>query len=151
MDSLRCVVYFYNRLKVICATSKHLERNKCWQVRCNYGNLNRPLIEPNNTRNKKDFLSTEKKSKVKNKKITTIFGKSLFLIKYRMRYAINMPPNTKDFAINLTKRWLLQGYYSNRMPNLLALIWTRLPITYWHHYTYIHIICVYMYNGVNKY
>ena len=24
-----CVVYFYNRLKVICATSKHLERDKC--------------------------------------------------------------------------------------------------------------------------
>ena len=29
LDSLRCVVYFYNKLKVICATSKHLERNKC--------------------------------------------------------------------------------------------------------------------------
>ena len=25
LDSLKCVVYFYNRLKVICATSKHLE------------------------------------------------------------------------------------------------------------------------------
>ena len=29
LDSLRCVVYFYNRLKVICATNKHLERDKC--------------------------------------------------------------------------------------------------------------------------
>ena len=29
LASLRCVVYFYNRLKVICATSKHLERDKC--------------------------------------------------------------------------------------------------------------------------
>ena len=29
LDSLRCVVYFYNRLKVIYATSKHLERDKC--------------------------------------------------------------------------------------------------------------------------
>ena len=27
---------------------------------------------------------------------------SLFLIKYRMRYAIYMPPNTKDLAINQT-------------------------------------------------
>ena len=32
----------------------------------------------------------------------TAFGKSLFLIKYRMRYAIYMPPNTKDLAINQT-------------------------------------------------
>ena len=31
-DSLRCVVYFYNRPKVICATNKHLERDKCWKV-----------------------------------------------------------------------------------------------------------------------
>ena len=30
------------------------------------------------------------------------FGKSLFLTKYRMRYAICMPPNTKDLAINQT-------------------------------------------------
>ena len=29
LDSLECVVYFYNRLKVICAMSKHLERDKC--------------------------------------------------------------------------------------------------------------------------
>ena len=28
LDSLRCIVYFYNRLKVICAASKHLERDK---------------------------------------------------------------------------------------------------------------------------
>ena len=32
----------------------------------------------------------------------TAFGKSLFLIKYRMRYTIYMPPNTKDLAINQT-------------------------------------------------
>ena len=43
LDSLMCVVYFYNKLKVICATSKHLERNKCWQVGSRYGNLNRPV------------------------------------------------------------------------------------------------------------
>ena len=30
------------------------------------------------------------------------FGKSLLLIKYRMRYAIYMPPKTKDPAINQT-------------------------------------------------
>ena len=29
LDFLMCVVYFYNRLKVICVTSKHLERDKC--------------------------------------------------------------------------------------------------------------------------
>ena len=29
LDSLRCVAYFYNRLEVICTTSKHLERDKC--------------------------------------------------------------------------------------------------------------------------
>ena len=29
LDSLMCVVYFCNKLKVICATSKHLERDKC--------------------------------------------------------------------------------------------------------------------------
>ena len=52
---------------------------------------------------KKDFLSSEKKCKAKEtKKITTTFGKSLFLIKHRMRYAINMPPNTKDLAMKRT-------------------------------------------------
>ena len=50
---------------------------------------------------KKIFCPPKKRSKVK-KKITTTFGKSLFLIKYRMRYAIYMPPNTKDLAINQT-------------------------------------------------
>ena len=30
------------------------------------------------------------------------FEKSLFLTKYRMRYAIYIPPNTKDLAINQT-------------------------------------------------
>ena len=29
LDSLMCVVYFYSKLKVICVTSKHLERDKC--------------------------------------------------------------------------------------------------------------------------
>ena len=43
LDSLRCVVYFYNRLKVICATSKHLERDKCWKIGCSYVYLNRPV------------------------------------------------------------------------------------------------------------
>ena len=45
LDSLRCVVYFYNKLRVICATSKHLERDKCWQVGCSYGYLNRSVRE----------------------------------------------------------------------------------------------------------
>ena len=39
LDSLRCVVYFYNRLKVICAMSKHLESDKWWHVGCIYGYL----------------------------------------------------------------------------------------------------------------
>ena len=34
------------------------------------------------------------------KNITTTFVKSSFLAKYGMRYAIYMPPNTKDLAIN---------------------------------------------------
>ena len=59
-------------------------------------------IETNNARNKKRFSVLRKKIKAKNKKITTTFGKSLFLIKYQMRYAIYIPPNTKDLAINLT-------------------------------------------------
>ena len=60
-------------------------------------------IETNNARNRKDFLSSEKKSKAKNKKkITTAFGKLLFLIKYRLRYAIYMSSNTKDLVINKT-------------------------------------------------
>ena len=45
LNSLRCVGYFYNRLKVICATSKHLERDKYGQVGCSYGYLNRPVAE----------------------------------------------------------------------------------------------------------
>ena len=51
-------------------------------------------------KNKKDFLSFKKRSKAKNKIRTTTFGKSLFLIKYWMGYAIYMPPNTKDPATN---------------------------------------------------
>ena len=54
------------------------------------------------TQGKKIFCPSKKKSKAKNKKIMTIFGTSLFLIEYRMRYAIYMPPNTKDLAINQT-------------------------------------------------
>ena len=46
LDSVMCIVYFYNRLKVICATSKHLERDKCWKVGCSYGYLNRPVLQP---------------------------------------------------------------------------------------------------------
>ena len=63
---------------------------------------NKSLTKTNNPRNKKDFLSAQKKSKAKNKKITTTFGKTLYLIEYRVRYAIYMPTNTKDLAINQT-------------------------------------------------
>ena len=37
----------------------------------------------------------KKRAKLKTKDITTTFGKSLFLTKHRIRYAIYMPPNTK--------------------------------------------------------
>ena len=51
----------------------------------------------------KYFLSSKKKEQSSEQKdITTTFGKSLFLTQYRMRYAIYIPPNTKDLAINLT-------------------------------------------------
>ena len=59
-------------------------------------------IETNNPKNNKNVLFSQKKAKPKTKKITTTFGKSLFLIKYRMRYTICMPLNTKDIAINQT-------------------------------------------------
>ena len=52
----------------------------------------------------KGFSVLQKKSKAENKKITATFGKSLFLIKYQMRYAVYMPPNTKDLAINRNRQ-----------------------------------------------
>ena len=68
------------------------------------------VIYRNQQRKKpKTFSVFRKKSKAKNKIITTTFGKSLFLINYRMRYAIHMPPNTKDLAINRT-----MAVYGNR-------------------------------------
>ena len=60
-------------------------------------------IETNNARNKKAFLFSENKEQSqKNKRITTAFKKSLFLVKCRTRYVIYMPPDTKDLAINQT-------------------------------------------------
>ena len=54
-------------------------------------------------RKQKDLLSFKKKEQsLKQKNLTATFGKSLFLTQYRMRYAINIPPNTKDLTINLT-------------------------------------------------
>ena len=48
-DFLSRVVYFYNMLKVICATSKHLERDNCWHLGCSYGYLNKTcdMNDPN--------------------------------------------------------------------------------------------------------
>ena len=59
-------------------------------------------IETNNARKKRFFVLRKNRAKLKNKKITATFGMLLFLIKYRMRYAIYMLPNTKDLAINHT-------------------------------------------------
>ena len=91
--------------------NKSLEgRNKVAHVELLRG-LARPVpryaatvIYRNQQRKKQKRFSVlrKKRAKPKTKKITTTFGKSLFLIKYRMRYAIYMPPNTKDLAINQT-------------------------------------------------
>ena len=68
-------------------------------------------------KNKEDFLFSKKKSTTK--KITATFGKSLFLIKYQMSYAIYMPPNTKDLAINQA-----MVVYGNRQ-NATAIAWAN--------------------------
>ena len=62
------------------------------------------VIYRNQQRKKQKRFSVlrKKRAKLKSKTITTSFGKSLFLIKHRMRYAIYMPPYTKDLAINQT-------------------------------------------------
>ena len=60
-------------------------------------------METENAVHRKDFLSSEqKRAKLKTENITTTFGKLLFPIQYRMRYAIYLPPNTKDLATNQT-------------------------------------------------
>ena len=53
LDSLRCVVYFYDRLWQG-ATSNHLERDKLWHVGCSYGYLSRP-VESYNSKTLYDF------------------------------------------------------------------------------------------------
>ena len=61
------------------------------------------VIYRNQQRMKQKIFSVlQKKAKPKTKRITETFGKSLLLIKYRMRYAIYMPSNTKDLVINQT-------------------------------------------------
>ena len=91
-------------------TSDHSHRNKVAHVDLSWG-LARPVpryavtvIYRNQQRKKQEIFSVfqKKEQGQKRKKITTAFEKSLFLIKYRMRYAIYMPPNTKDLAINQT-------------------------------------------------
>ena len=82
----------------------------------------------------------KKIAKLKTKKITTVFGKSLFLIKYRMRYATSMPPNTKDLAINQAMvgygNWLnatafARANNSNLLRSLKHSMETRLNILGW--------------------
>ena len=62
------------------------------------------MIYRNQQRKKQKSFSVlrKKEQRHKQKKLTTAFGKSLFLIKYRVRWTIYMPPNTKDLAINRT-------------------------------------------------
>ena len=58
-------------------------------------------IETQQRKKQKRFsVLRKKRAKPKTKKITTTFGMSLFLIKYRIGYAIYMRLNTKDLAIN---------------------------------------------------
>ena len=97
-------------------TSTHSLRNKSLRV-CNkvaHVELLRKLARPElrcamtaiyrNQQRKKNkiFCPAKKRAKLKTKDIITTFGKLLFLTKYRMRYTIHMPPNTKDLAINRT-------------------------------------------------
>ena len=72
----------------------------CWSFArgCCGGDLWEPITQDT----KNIFCPPEKKSKAKDKNIATTFGKSLSLTQYRMRYAIYIPSNTKDLAINLT-------------------------------------------------
>ena len=44
LDSLRCLVYFHNSLKVICATRNHLETDKCWKAGYSCVYLTRPVV-----------------------------------------------------------------------------------------------------------
>ena len=62
-------------------------------------------------RTQKRFSVLRKKEQIlkAKKNVTTTFGKSWFLTWCRMRYAIYIPPNTKDLAINL---WM--PAYGNR-------------------------------------
>ena len=94
-------------------------------------------IETNNARNKKKIfcLPKKKEQSQKQKKIATTFGKSLFLIKHRMSYAIYMPPNTKDLATNQTMvaygnqqnaTAFARANYSNLLRSLKHLMETRL-------------------------
>ena len=83
-------------------------RNKVANVEILQG-LARPVLRyavtvtyRNKQRKTKKLFCPPKKSKAKNKTVTTTFGKSLFLINYRMRCTIYMSPNTKDLAINQT-------------------------------------------------
>ena len=78
------------------------------------------VIYRNQQRKKQRFSVLRKKeAKPKTKKIMTTFGKSLSLTKYRMRYAIYMPPNTKDLAIDQT-----MVAYGNRQKTI-TLTWSN--------------------------
>ena len=73
-------------------------------------------IKTNNARNKKIFCLLKKRAKPKTKKRRLSKSGYLFLIKYRMRYAIYMPPDTKDLVINQT-----MVAYGNRQTPLRSL------------------------------
>ena len=84
----------------VLATKLHMLRfYKACAVICCGCNLWEPITQDT----KRSSVLRKKKSKAQIKrKLTTTFGKSLFLTQYWMRYAICILLNTKDLAINLT-------------------------------------------------
>ena len=141
-------------------TSDHSLRNKSMRARNKVAHVELlrglvpryavTVIQRNQQRKKQRFFCPPKKrAKPKTKKITTTFGTSLFLIKCRMRYAIYMPPNTKDLTINHTMVAYgnrqnatafaransdllrsLKHLMKTRLNSTIATIWYRL-LTWW--------------------
>ena len=96
-------------------TSDHSLRNKSLWPRNRFAHVEllRGLVRPvplyavtvtyrkQRHRTQKIFsVFRKKRAKLKTKNIMTTFGKSLFLTKHRMCYAMYMPSNTKYLAIN---------------------------------------------------
>ena len=77
-------------------------RNKVAHVEILRELVPRYAVGTDSAEHKKIFCLPKKRANLKTKYITTTLGMSCFLTQYRMRYAIYVPPNTKELAINLT-------------------------------------------------